>query len=98
MSFDKDYQEFIEWITDPEKSGSMGPVKYTKEEDAFARLFAAYLNCRYPSAPPNNAMHSDGEGQRKKEKEFPMPSLGSRHDGVDCGGSREENYEWKRHL
>ena len=45
-----------------------------------------------------SAMHSDGEGQCKKEKEFPMPSLGSRHDGVDCGGSREENYEWKRHL
>lgn len=62
MSFDKDYQEFIELITDPEKSGSMGPVKYTKEEDAFAKLFAAYLNCRYPSAPPNHTMHSDGEG------------------------------------
>ncbi len=41
---------------------------------------------------------NDGEGRCEKKREFPTPSLGSRHNGMDCGGSREDNDEWKRHL
>lgn len=47
MNFDKEYTGFIQHITDPQKSEVIGPVKFTKEEDAFARLFVAYLDCRY---------------------------------------------------
>jgi hypothetical protein len=63
MNFDKEYVKFVRHITDPKKSDIMGPVKLSKKEDMFAKLFVAYLNCRYASAYLTSAMHSDGEGQ-----------------------------------
>ena len=61
MDFDKEYVKFVQHITDPKKGGVMGPVKFSKEEDIFAKLFVAYLNCRYASAHLTSAMHSDGD-------------------------------------
>lgn len=61
MDYNEEYKLFIQWITDPENSGIAGPLVYTREEDAFARLFAAYLNCRYPPAPSNHPAHTDGQ-------------------------------------
>lgn len=52
MDYKTGYAEFIKWITDPSEMGEMGPVEYTKGEDAFAKLFAAYLNCKHQ---PNTA-------------------------------------------
>jgi len=64
VDYKAEYKKFIKWITDPGNAGLMGPVIYTKEEAAFASLFAAYLNCRYPpDAVLTSAMHSDGEGR-----------------------------------
>jgi len=47
MNFDKDYKEFISFISDNDKCGTAGPVELTREEDVTVRLFVSYLNCRY---------------------------------------------------
>ncbi len=51
MNFDQDYNEFIDHIKN--KSGSLGPMVFTAQEDSAIRFFIAYLNCRYqrPAAP-----------------------------------------------
>lgn len=59
MDYRIEYKKFIRWVTDPENSGIAGPLVYTKEEDAFAKLFASYLNCRYPPSPYNHPVHAD---------------------------------------
>lgn len=61
MDYQIEYESFLKWIKDPAQMGLMGPISYTKEEAAFAKLFAAYLNCRYPSTSyRNNFILGDG--------------------------------------
>ena len=63
MDYQIEYENFIKWITNPAAMGLMGPIVYSREEAAFAKLFAAYLNCRHYQMPPNKPFHADRESR-----------------------------------